>query len=178
MRRKNRVLFNNNLSINEWKEELESYKENLRDNQDVSEESINKLDIYDLPFQYWVEDNLNWLYEDMKEMYDYDLPTKIIVFADLGFWNGRKFGSKVLNYNLNECFAPEEGCDYVKWELNAFDLISTQVHHDGTHYLTYRRLKDDKYQDLLMRKAYSGELTKRDIARYTISLKHTIERMG
>lgn len=178
MKQKNRVLYNNCLSIDDWKEWLESYKDFLMENDTVSEASIQKLDIYDSPFNHWVESELDWQYQDMIETYEHELPTKIIAFADLGFWNGRKFGCKIVGYELKDCFIPEKDCDYVTWELNAFDLISTQNHHDGTHYLTYRRLKDDKYQDLLKHKAYSGKLTKRDITRYTISLKHTIERMG
>lgn len=176
MKRKNRVLYNNNLSIDEWKEQLEYYKENLRSDE-VSEKSLKKLDIYDPIFQYWVQDNLEWLYNDLREMTDHEFPTKIIAFADLGFWNGRKFGSKIIGYNLKDCFSPEKDCDYVKWELDAFDLISSQTHHDGTHYLTYRRLKDNKYEDLLERKAWQGKLTKRDITRYTESIKHSIEKL-
>lgn len=178
MKRKNRVLYNNHLSIDDWKEWLESYKDFLRENNEVSEASIKKLDIYDPLFSYWVQDELDWQYQDMIQTYEHEFPTKIIAFADLGFWNGRVFGCKIVGYELKDCFIPERGCDYVTWELNAFDLISTQCHHDGTHYITYRRLRDDKHADLLERKARQGKLTKRDITRYTVSIKHSINKLG
>ena len=177
MKRKNRILYNNSLSINDWKEYLESYKDHLRDENEISETSIQNLDIYDSVFRDWVDDDLDWQYQDMIQTYEHEFSTKIIASADLGFWNGRKFGCKIIGYELKDCFIPERGCDYVTWELNAFNLISAQSHHDGTHYLTYRRLKDDKYQDLLERKAWQGKLTKRDISHYTVSIKHSINKI-
>lgn len=120
---------------------------------------------------------MDWQYQDLLEMCDVDVSTDIIVFADLGLWYGRREGIRVLGPNVKACFRAEKDCDYVTWELNAFNLISTQSHHDGTHYLTYRRMKDNKHTDLIVEKMRRGELTKRDISRYTVSLKHTIERI-
>lgn len=177
MKRKNRIIYSNQLSIDDWKEKLEEYKDYLRDEGLFSEASIEKIDIFDNVFTDWVYNELEWYYEDLLATCDVEISKDIIVLADLGLWYGRREGIRVLGSNVKACFLAEKDCEYVSWELDRHNLISVQHHHDGTHYLTYRRMKDNKHTDLLVEKMRRGELTKRDISKYTVTLKHTIERI-
>jgi hypothetical protein len=45
------------------------------------------------------------------------------------------------------------------------------AHHDGRHYVTYRMVKDGVDIDNFLDKVYNGTYTKKDITRYTKSLR-------
>lgn len=82
--------------------------------------------------------------EDERDNLNVTLPGKIIIFADLGRWNGRFPGcSKLLGNNLSICL---EG-DYheaAEWFVDAKgDLCGRLIHHDGIDYYTYRLVPED-----------------------------------
>lgn len=116
-------------------------------------------------------------YEDVWDMYDCEkanlnksLPNNIIALADVGRWNGRFTGGKIMGSNLNEILYTGQ-CDDIYVYYDRYDVCSVMAHHDGRHYVTYRMVKDGIDADWLLEKQMDGELSSKDITRYTKSLK-------
>lgn len=118
-----------------------------------------------------------WL-ED--EHHNLNIPTdgQILVIADLGLWNGRKSGYRILNEkNINACFGTHY--DYTKWYVDKYgDFRCMDIHHDGTNHYLYREIKQGisaKSMESLLSKIYGGTVTRADITRCT---KRLGDRIG
>lgn len=59
-----------------------------------------------------------------------------LVLADLGKWNGRFKGGKIIGSLLSVLQECSSNYDSVKWEIKDNDLYITGVHHDSTDYFT------------------------------------------
>lgn len=97
----------------------------------------------------------------------------IICIANLGLWNGRRDGYKVLGSTIDSCFTMLNGNYEAEWYLKNGNLRCTQRHHDGTNYLLFRQFKPNVTQsqiDNFCQKVYNGVLTEADITRYTEGL--------
>ena len=111
--------------------------------------------------------------DDERANLDIQCNTDIIVFGDIGRWNGRREGYKIIESgNIKDCLYSE--CDMNEWYVDRDgDLRSTQIHHDGRNYLYYRKFKDglssDDREDFLD-KFYDGNATQEDIDRVTDKL--------
>ncbi len=101
----------------------------------------------------------------------------IIVFGDIGTWQGRAEGYKIIESgNIRDCLYSE--CDMAEWYVDREgEFRSRQIHHDGTNYLYYRTFKSglsyDDREDFL-EKFYDGKATQDDIDRVTEKLGKTI----
>ena len=131
-------------------------------------------DVADPGKQYALCCEMNYAYlDDEKVNLDIELPNPIICIADLGRWNGRCMGYKMIESgNIADCLWDGE-CDYCEWYVDRYnDLIFTGVHHDGRNNYLYRELRDlsDKQMDNFLEKLHTGKLTRRDIRRYTTSV--------
>lgn len=156
---------NLNISLEDWKDFLE-------------EEYPDVTDEYK---QYSLVSELNDEYLDDERM-NCNISTegRIIAIANLGFWNGRKIGYKLLDHNVNNCLQFERDCDYAEFYCDRYNLCSTQHHHDGSHYITYREFRPnitDDQADNFCWKLYEGKATQKDITRYTRSLKPYINKV-
>ena len=102
------------------------------------------------------------------------LDNRCICIADLGLWNGRKMGYKMLSNNLGSCLFVGRDCDYVEFYIDGRNnLRSNQVHHDGTNRLLFRELKSnisDATLKTFLIKLYTGTATSKDITRYSTSV--------
>ena len=111
--------------------------------------------------------------DDERANLNIQCDTDIIVFGDIGRWNGRREGYKIIESgNIKDCLYSE--CDMNEWYVDRDgDLRSTQIHHDGRNYLYYRKFKDglssDEREDFLD-KFYDGNATQEDIDRVTDKL--------
>ena len=101
------------------------------------------------------------------------LPHAIIRIADLGLWDCRRMGYKMLESgNIADCLYDLD-YDFCKWYVDHYnDLRFTGVHHDGTNHYLYRELRDlsDRQMENFLEKLHTGKLTRRDIRRYTTSV--------
>lgn len=98
---------------------------------------------------------------------------KIIAFAKWSKEGKIKAGYKILN-GIDTCF----NLFYTKngeWYLDDTNLVSTQVHNGGINYFTFRELKNNDNQKLVIEKILNGTLTRADITKYTRSLKPIVE---
>lgn len=157
-----RILWSNfDFDIDGWKESFEDY---IQANElDINPNDENAL--YD-----YIQET-NWMYlDDLKSELNIKLKNPIIMIANLGLWNGRHSGYKLINSgNIKDCFY--SSCDYAEWSVDGYgNLVSEQSHHDGTNYLVYRELKEglsEKQIDNFLEKIYHNAFSGRDISRYT-----------
>ena len=149
-----------------------NYDINVSDYADFLQEEYPE--VTDPNEQYELCCEMNYAYlDDEKVNLDIELPHEIICIADLGRWNGRCMGYKLLeSSNIADCLWDGE-CDYCKWYVDRYnDLCFSGVHHDGTNHYLYRELRDlsDKQMENFLEKLHTGNLTRRDIRRYTTSV--------
>ena len=155
MRDRKHVIWSNlNLDMEKWRSDLEM------EYPGGTEEEY---------FSLMHETNREYL-EDERMNLDIPLSMPIIVCADLGLWNGRKKGYKMIESgNIRDCLFSE--CDCNEWYVDRLgDLRCTAVHHDGTNRYLYRAVKENVTEEQLghlQKKIYYGRATRRDITRYT-----------
>lgn len=115
-------------------DEITAIADELRDdNPDLSEDDA------------WEEacDEIALRLDDEKSNLDIDVGSDIIVIGDLGLWNGRVLGYKMLgSNNLKDCVdAATDG--YIDWYEEDGEVKIRNAHHDGVNYLTFRAWKED-----------------------------------
>ena len=101
----------------------------------------------------------NYLSDERRNL-DIQLSQPIIVIGDLGRWNGRVTGYKMIDSgNIRDCLYADT--DYAEWYVDKYgDLRADAVHHDGTNHYLYRVFKDgvtDKQIENLQDKIYNGK---------------------
>ena len=121
-----------------------------------------------------VEWNDSYLDDEYMNL-DVHVGEDIIAIADLGRWNGRHMGYKEYHSdNLRNCLEVLPDCEYNEWYVDRDgEFRSKQSHHDGTHYITYRKWKPeatDEQREELLDKIYNGEATALDIDALTDKL--------
>ena len=152
---------NMNLEADDWRD---SYKEYLEINGlDDDPNDENKL------YEYMVEANDDYLSDERRNL-DIQFSQPIIVIGDLGRWNGRVTGYKMIDSgNITDCLYSDT--DYNEWYVDKYgDLRADAVHHDGTNHYLYRVFKDgvtDTQIENLQDKIYNGKATRADITRVT-----------
>jgi hypothetical protein len=150
-----------NLEADDWRD---SYKEYLEINGlDDDPNDENKL------YEYMVEANDDYLSDERRNL-DIQFSQPIIVIGDLGRWNGRVTGYKMIDSgNIRDCLYADT--DYTEWYVDKYgDLRADAVHHDGTNHYLYRVFKDsvtDTQIENLQDKIYNGKVTRADITRVT-----------
>lgn len=162
---------NMNLEADDWRD---SYKEYLEINGlDDDPDDENKL------YEYMVEANDDYL-SDERQNLDIQFSQPIIVIGDLGRWNGRVMGYKMVDSgNIKDCLYADT--DYTEWYVDKYgDLRANAVHHDGTNHYLYRVFKDgvtDTQIENLQDKIYNGKVTRADITRVTKRLGDKIAEL-
>lgn len=128
------IIWTNILDYEDWKDDLE---EQYPDEEGYKTEDRMRL-----------MDEINDEYlEDEKANLDKELKNNIVVFADLGLWDGRRTGYIILDStNLNSIFSNRCG-DITEWYVEGDDIKCADSHHDGTNIYTYRMLKDNIDED-------------------------------
>ena len=149
-------------------------KENLK------QSKLDKLDISDDEIYEEINDFQSMDYDDQyRYNLNKELDGKIIAIANIGLWNGRRSGYKLMGYNLNNIL-DSFSCDYIKVYADRYNIHSEASHHDGTHYVTFRMIKpnlSDEQVENFLNKLYNGTHTSKDITRYTKSLVKEVNKV-
>ena len=161
---KNIIWSDIDLDFDEWKEDLKSEYPEMNDDQ-----------LYNLMY----EINGGYL-EDERINLDIQLSKPIIIIADLGLWNGRKSGYKMIDSgNIKDCLYSD--CDSNEWYVDQKgDLRCTAIHHDGTNHYLYRVIKDkatENQVNKLLNLIYFDKATRSDIVRVTNRLGDDIGKV-
>lgn len=155
---------NINLDLEDWRDDLEmNYPERSED------------ELYSIMYE------LNDKYlDDERTNLDIQLSQPIIVIGDLGRWNRRVMGYKMIaSGNIKDCFYADT--DFTEWYVDKYgDLRANAIHHDNANYYLYRVFKDgitDKQIENLQNKLYYGKATRADITRVTRRLGDDIAKV-
>jgi len=147
-----------NLDYDDWKADLEAEYPDMTDDQRIAL-------MYEINGDYLNDERANL---------DIQLSREIIVIADLGLWNGRVQGYKMIHSgNIKDCLSSD--CDSNEWYVDKkgnFRCIAH--HHDGTNYYLYRVIKPDATDEQVSRlqhRIFDRKVTNADISRVT-------ERLG
>lgn len=125
------------------------------------------------------ERNLEYL-DDERINLNIDLGMPIIAIADLGLWDGRKDGYKIIGSgNISDCLY--DSCDYDTWYVDELgDLRCDAIHHDGTNHYLYRVFRDGttpEQMNELEQKVYNGTAKWPDIAKVTTKIGPAIAKV-
>ena len=125
---------NVNLDLDDWRDDM---KEQLEGNGTAPDEiSEDKL------YQEMLETNDSYL-DDERVNLNIQEAQPIIIIGDLGLWNGRFSGYKMIESgNIKDCLYSDT--DYTEWYVDKLgDLRADAIHHDGTNHYLYRVFKDN-----------------------------------
>lgn len=111
--------------------------------------------------------NETW-FDDEKWELKHVSEGEVIAIANLGRWNGRCFGYKELNSLEDVIYS---SCDYERLYVDSNgDMRKDESHHDGNNSILYRYWKEgitEQQRENFLNKIYNGEVTSKDITRYT-----------
>ena len=116
-------------------------------------------------------DHIDMYFQDELSNLNKTLDSRILAIANMGLWNGRRSGYKILGNNLNEILTCGIGCDDKEIYCDGFNVLAEGYHHDGTNYVEFRELKEDTNYEELLNKLYDNQpVTRAEIRKYTKSL--------
>lgn len=159
-----RIWSNYDLDYEAWRADLEAEYPELSEDERVAL-------MYEINNDYLEDERLNL---------NIQLPTEILLIADIGRWNGRFSGyAEIKSGNIRDCLYSE--IDICTWYVDRLgDLRCDAVHHDGTNFYLYRAYKEgvrESQIDLLKEKLYAGTATRADITRVTRRLGDEIAQV-
>lgn len=169
-----RTLYSNfyeDLNLDKFKEDYKDFleEENLLD--------ADEDELYELMYEF---DRMD--FDDLYTQCKTQLENGIVVIADIGRWNGRASGYKVVRSgNVQDILHSD--CDYAKWYVDKYKNLRFEgAHHDGSNHYLYRTWKNtvsDEQKENFLDKIYDGSVTSRDITRYTKRIGDVIlEELG
>lgn len=166
---KKRIIWSNrDIDFDQWRESLIEYqKENGYENPD---------DVTDDDVLCFIDESLSNYIDDERMNLDIVTDGRILAIADLGLWNGRRQGYKVLGCNVNNIFNVSE--DHNEYYSDGHNIKATCIHHDGTNFIEYRVIREDKnITNLLNDILYGKEITRKQLNYYTKSLAPYVHKV-
>ena len=159
--KKHIIWSNMNLDIEDWRD---GYKEYM-DSNDIDADPNDDDAVYA-----WMTETNDLYFDDEYANLNNELDGRILVIADLGLWNGRKQGYKILGKNIHDILC-SGAYDYTEWYGDGHNIRCITHHHDGTNHYLYRVIREDRNIDNLLDAIYNGEeITNSKLNYYTKSL--------
>lgn len=78
----------------------------------------------------------------------------LVAYADLGLWDGRHMGARVLGDNLSDIFSI--GGDMNTWYADRYNVRCVTHHHDGTNFVLFRLAESREKAEKIVRKVLDG----------------------
>ena len=146
---------NRNLDLADWKDFLE-------------EEYPEVTDEYE-QYELISEMNMEYLRDERCNLSE-KVDGRILVIADLGLWDGRRQGYKILDNTISDILYDRDG-EYLEWYGDGYNIKATVSHHDGTNFYEYRVIREDRNIENLLDAIYNGEeINRKKLNYYTKSL--------
>ena len=121
--------------------------------------------------EFLAEELGRWL-DDERGNLAIRLPARIVAIADIGRWDGRRMGYKVVGYSIQDCLYSD--CDSCTWYVDGYgNMRADMAHHDGCNHVLYRMLRPtlgDGQVDAFLQKLYMGQASDKDVSRYTVRI--------
>lgn len=155
---------NRDLDLEDWRETLE--------------ENYPEMDDYGLTDMMYQanDDNLS----DERANLDIQVGGDILAVADLGRWDGRVIGYKLIESgNIKDCLYTN--CDYCEWYVDRDgEFRCDESHHDGTNHIYYRKFREgvtEEQKEDLLADIYDHKAKQEDIDRLTDKLGEAIGKV-
>lgn len=118
-------------------------------------------------------------YDGERSNLDRELPGTVIAIADLGLWQGRRSGYRILGSNLNDVLLSHvNGASELSVYGDGYNIRADEAHHDGTNHYMYRMMIPGKDASPLLNALYEGkDVPKAMLNRYTRSLYPYVARV-
>lgn len=114
--------------------------------------------------------------EDERQNLNVETDGRILIIADLGLWNGRRQGYRILGTKVSDIMY--DMADYIEWYGDGHNIKATAAHHDGTNYYEYRVIREDRNIENLLDAIYNGEeITRKKLNYYTKSLYRDVAKV-
>lgn len=141
----------------------EEYPDIEQTEENITEEIYNNIDL-------WFQDETMNLSKQLEG--------RILAIANVGRWDGRRSGCKILGDNLNEVLTSTIDCDEKEVYCDQYNVYAHGYHHDGSNTVEFREIREDKNIENLIDKIYSDmPVTRREINYYTRSLRPYIKQV-
>ena len=166
--KKHIIWSNMNLDIEDWRED---YKESCENN-DMEYDPNDEYAIYE-----WMMETNNEYLDDERMNLNKVVDGRILVIGNLGLWNGRVQGYKIIGSGKISDILYSE-CDYAEWYGDGYNIRSVGVHHDGRNYAEYRVIREDRNIKNLLDDIYDGkEISRAKLNYYTKSLYPAVAKV-
>lgn len=117
-------------------------------------------------------------FEDEKENLSVIMDGEMIVVADLGLWDGRHKGYRMMCGKVSSALNAFQGDSYkLVYDPDTDDVKGVDHHHDGTNYYTFREVRKGNDISVLQDLIYSERATQEDIDKYTKPLGKYVRRV-
>ena len=166
---KKHIIWSNlNLDIEDWREAYKEFLEINDMNGDPDDEDAIRT---------WMEESNDYYIDDERCILNKKVNGRILVIGDLGRWNGRVSGYKIIeSRNISDILYSD--CDYVEWYGDGYNIRCTAHHHDGTNYYLYRVIREDRNIENLLDAIDNGEkITSSKLNYYTKSLYKDVAKV-
>ena len=152
---------NRNLDIEDWRGAYADFVES----NDYDSDPYDESNIYN----YMIATNAEYLLDERANL-NKPIEGRILVIADLGLWNGRASGYRIINTkNLNAFL--QVNYDYAEFYGDGKEIRGTEIHHDGANCYLYRMIREDRDIDKLCNAIYNHEkISPQKLNYYTKSL--------
>lgn len=163
---KKRIIWSNmDLEIDDWRDDYAEFCE-IND--------IEPGDDYDI-YQ-WMNETNDLYLDDERANLNKQLDGDIIVFGDLGLWNGRANGYKIARANLNAVLDIDD--DLVSIYGDGHEIRATGCHHDGRNYYQFRAIRPGRDIDKLLDAIVNGDyISPQKLNYYTRSIYADVARI-
>ena len=107
--------------------------------------------------------------DDERANLNVEVDGYIVAFANLGLWNGKVQGTKIIGTNVSQILSTKD--DYATWFCDPYNVKCETIHHDGRNSILYRVAETKEKAVMLTKKIYDGNITEEGFRRATKSLR-------
>ena len=113
--------------------------------------------------------------EDERTNLDVEVDGYIVAFANLGLWNGRVNGAKLVGYNVKDILYSND--DYVTWFCDPYNVRCDTIHHDGRNHILYRVASSKEQAERLVNKIAYEDMSEEEFRKATKSLRPYVAKV-
>lgn len=164
---KKHIIWTDTVNLN-----LEDYAEYLEENYPETVDDYKKFEIIDMVNS----DELDMV----RDEFDIQLDGRILILGQLGLWNGKVSGYKIINSGkLSDIFYSQlNTMSYMEFWSDGYNIRASEAHHDGTNYYLFREIREDKDIENFLNDIYFGrEISRSKLNYYTRSVASHINKL-
>lgn len=110
----------------------------------------------------WITDSImSWL-EDEKQNLDKETGGCIIAMCNVGRWNGRASGYKIIGSNIADILSSYYGGQDCEYYADCYNVRARADHHDGSNYILFRMAADEEQAEQICESIYNGTIRTED----------------